>query len=82
MARGAGEGRLFERGVACEQALLFGQPKRASRAPASEGPSALARAFSRDSLHSPKMGELARRLREVILLSISLKRGPLSEGGD
>ena len=45
--------------VACEQALLFGQAKRASRERASEGPrhlaaSPLARAFSRGSLRSPK----------------------------
>ena len=38
--------------VACEQDLLFGQAKWASRERASEAP--LARAFSRDSLHPPK----------------------------
>ena len=43
--------------VACEQALLFGQAKRASRERASEGrlaASPLACAFSPDSFHSPK----------------------------
>ena len=41
-------GRLFERGVACEQALLFGQAKRASRAPASGGAfAARSRVFAR-----------------------------------
>ena len=45
--------------LACEQAILFGQAKRASRERASEGPlplaaSPLALAFSRDSVHSPK----------------------------
>ena len=43
--------------IACEQALLFGQAKRVSRERASEGPLPalpLARAFSRDSFHSPK----------------------------
>ena len=47
------------RSLACEQALLFGQAKRASRERVSEGPLPLAalplaRAFSRDSFHSPK----------------------------
>ena len=37
--------------LACEQAPLFGQARQASRERASEG---LARAFSRDSFHSPK----------------------------
>ena len=49
--------------LACEQALLFGQAKRASRERASEGrrsfplllaASPLARAFPRDWFHSPK----------------------------
>ena len=42
--------------IACEEALLFGQAKRASRERAREGPieERLARTFSRDSFHSPK----------------------------
>ena len=42
--------------IACEQALLFGQAKRASRERAREGPieDRLTRTFSRDSFHSPK----------------------------
>ena len=42
--------------IACEQALLFGQAKRASRERAREGPieERLARTFSRDSFHLPK----------------------------
>ena len=40
--------------VAFEQALLFGRAKQASRERVSEGASPLARAFSRDSLCSPK----------------------------
>ena len=58
--------------LACEQALLFGQAKRASRERASEGPKKgeltsfplplaalpLARAFSRDPFYSPKQESL------------------------
>ena len=57
--------------LACEQALLFGQAKRASRELASEGPKKgelsfplplvalpLARAFSRDPFYSPKQESL------------------------
>ena len=42
--------------IACEQALLFGRAKRASRERAREGPieERLARTFSRDSFHLPK----------------------------
>ena len=59
----------YIRYLACKQALLFGQAKRASRERASEGPRGLAarsRVFAR--LASPaQIGELARRLSAILL---------------
>ena len=54
--------------VACEQALLFGQAKRASRERASEGPIQAPRGFTARShvlatlVSLAQIGELARRL--------------------
>ena len=54
--------------IACEQAVLFGQAKRASREPASEGPFLRPRGFAAGSrVHArvvslAQIGELARRL--------------------
>ena len=62
--------------IACEQAVLFGPAKRASREPASEGPFLRPRGFAAGSrvlarlVSLAQIGELARRL--IVLATFSL----------
>ena len=62
--------------IACAQAVLFGQAKRASREPASEGPFLRPRSFAARSrvlarlVSLAQIGELARRL--IVLATFSL----------
>ena len=62
--------------IACEQAVLFGPAKRASREPTSEGPFLRPRGFAAGSrvlarlVSHAQLGELARRL--IVLATFSL----------